>query len=53
MFWTRLFYKLGQIKVKVTPKWYVTLRNQKLHPHTEFGIPTFNYIRDMLRTQFF
>ena len=28
-------------EVKVTQKWHLTLRHQKLHPHTKFGIPTF------------
>ena len=37
----------------MTQKWYVTLCHQKLHPHTKFGIPTINNIRDMLRTLFF
>ena len=27
-------------KVTVTQKWYATLRNPKMHPHTKFGIPT-------------
>ena len=40
----------SEVEVKVTRKWYVTLRNQKWHPHTKFGIPTFNNIRDKLRT---
>ena len=35
----------SEVKVKVTQKWYETLRHQKLHPHTNFGIPTFNNIR--------
>ena len=43
----------SKVKVTVTQLWYVTLRHQKLHPHTKFGIPTFNNIRDMLRTRFF
>ena len=97
MFWTRLFYKLGQrsrskqpkngtchfaiqiwnsylkeyrryasdsmqfletrsevkFKVTVNQLWYATLRHPKMHPHTKFGIPTLNNIRDMLRTPFF
>ena len=54
MFWTRLFFKLGQrSRSKGIQKWYVTLRHQKLHPHTKIAIPTFNNIRDMLQTQFF
>ena len=43
----------SEVKIKVTQKWNVTLRHQKLHPHTIVGIPTFNNIRDILRTQFF
>ena len=43
----------SKVKVKVTQKWYLTFRHQKLHPYTKFGIPTFNNIRDMLRTRFF
>ena len=41
-----------EVKVTVTPKQYVTLRNPKVYPHTEFGIPTSNNIGDMLRTRF-
>ena len=29
----------------MTQKWYMTLCHQKLHPHTKFGILTFNNIR--------
>ena len=35
----------SEVKVKVTHKWYATLRHQKLHPHNKFGIPTFNNMR--------
>ena len=30
--------------------WYTTIYLPKSHPHTECGIPTLNYIKDMLRT---
>ena len=43
----------SEVNVKATQKWYVMLRHPKLHPHSKFGIPTFNNIRDMLRTPFF
>ena len=39
-------------EVKVTQKWYVILRHQKLHPHTKFGILTFNNIRNAPDTTF-
>ena len=39
-----------KVKVTVTRKWYETLRNPKMHPHTEFGIPTSKNIGDMHRT---
>ena len=42
----------SEVKVKVTQKWYNSLRHQKLHPHTKFGISTFKNIRDMLPTRF-
>ena len=41
----------SQGKVTVTPKWFVTLRHPKMHPHTKFGIPTSKNIRDMDRTR--
>ena len=41
----------SEVKVKVTQKWYMTLRYPKMHPHTKFGIPNSNNIRDMLWTQ--
>ena len=31
----------------------MTLRDQKMHPHTKFGIPTSYNVRDMLVTQLF
>ena len=39
-----------KVKVTVTQKWYATLRNPKMHPHTKFGIPTSKNIGDMHRT---
>ena len=41
----------SEVKVTVTPKWYMTVRHPKIHPHTKFGIPNSKNIRDMLRTQ--
>ena len=38
-------------KVIVTQKWYATLRHPKMHPHTQFGIPTFNNVGDIIWTQ--
>ena len=43
----------SEVKVTVTRKWYMTLRDPKMHPHTKFGIPKKKNIRDMLRTQQF
>ena len=43
----------SEVKVTVTWKWYMTLRYPKMHPHTKFGIPNSNNIRDMLWTQWF
>ena len=42
-----------KLKVTVTQFWYATLGHPKMHPHTEFEIPTSNNIRDMLRTRLF
>ena len=42
-----------KFKVTVTQLWYATLRHPSMHPHTKFGIPTTNNIRDMLRTRLF
>ena len=42
---------MSKVKVTVTRKWYVTLGNPKMHPHTKFEIPTPNDIRDILRTR--
>ena len=33
-------------EVKVTQKWNWILRHQKMHPHTKFGILTYNNIRN-------
>ena len=41
----------SEVKVKVTQKWYLTLRHPKMHPHIKFGIPTSKNIGDMHRTQ--
>ena len=51
MFWTQLFYKLGQSSK--WPKMVCDTPPSKLHPHTKFGIPTLNNIRDVLQTQIF
>ena len=40
------------VKVTVTPKQYVTLRDPKVYQHIKYGIPTSNNIRDILRTRF-
>ena len=34
-------------------KWYETLHNSKMHPHTKFGILISNNLGNMLRTQLF
>ena len=39
-----------KFKVTVTQLCFGTLLHRKMHPHTEFEIPTSNNIRDMLRT---
>ena len=41
----------SDVKVKVTRKWYATLRHPKIYPHTKFGIPTSKNIGDMHRTR--
>ena len=41
----------SEVKVTVTLKQYVTLRDRKVYQHIEFGIPTSNNIGDMLPTQ--
>ena len=41
----------SEVKVTVTRKWYATLCNPKMHPHTKFGIPTSKNIGDMHRTR--
>ena len=54
MLQTRIFYKTSsEVKVNATVsrKWYGTLRNFKMHPHLEFGIPTSKNVGDMHRTQ--
>ena len=40
-----------EVKVTGTQKQYVTLHDPKMYPHTKFGIPTSNNIRDMLQLQ--
>ena len=40
-----------KVKVKVTRKWYATLRHSKMHPHTKSGIPNSKNIGDMHPTQ--
>ena len=54
---SRYYYSKNEVKVKfkvsVTRKWYTTLHNPKMHPHTKFGIPTSNNIRDMFWTRLF
>ena len=42
-----------KFKVTVTQLLYATLCHPKMHPHTEFEIPTSKNIRDMLRTRLF
>ena len=39
-----------KFKVTVTQIWYGTLRHPKMHPHTEFEIPTSNNMRYALNT---
>ena len=41
----------SEVKIKVTQKWYATLRHPKMHPHTKFGILTSKNIGDMHRTR--
>ena len=41
----------SEVKVKVTRKWYATLRHPKMYPHTKFGIPNSKNIGDMDRTR--
>ena len=41
----------SEVKVTVTPKWYATLCHPKIHPHTNFRIPTLNDIEDMAGTK--
>ena len=43
----------SEVKFTVTQLRYGTLRHPKMHPHTEFEIPTSKNISDMLRTQLF
>ena len=42
-----------EVSVTVTPKTILDTLHPKMHPHTEFGIPTctFKTIEDMLRTR--
>ena len=35
----------SEVKFKVTQLWYATLRHPKIHPHTEFEMPTSNNMR--------
>ena len=42
-----------KLKVTVTLLWYATLRHPKMHPHTQFEIPTSNNIRDVPCTWLF
>ena len=42
----------SEVKVIVTQRWYVTLRHPKIHPHTKFGIPTSNNIRNLIRDDY-
>ena len=37
----------SEVKIIVTKKWYATPCHPKMHPQTEFGIPTSNNIGDM------
>ena len=39
-----------EVKVTVTPKHNVTLRDLKMYPHTKVGIRTSNTIGDIFRT---
>ena len=43
----------SEVKVTVTQLLYVTLPHLKMHPPTQFEIPTSNNIRDKLRTRLF
>ena len=43
----------SDVKVTETQGWYSTLHHPKMHPHTKFGIPTSNNVRDILRTPLF
>ena len=40
----------SEVKVTVKQGWFVTLQHPKMRPHTKFGIPTSNNLRDMLQT---
>ena len=40
-----IILKLGQVKVTVTQKWYMTPRYPKMHPHTKLGIPNSKNMR--------
>ena len=40
-----------EVKVKVTPKMVHNTLHPKMHPHTDFGIPTFNSNWGMLQTR--
>ena len=43
----------SEVKITLTQGWYATLHHPKMHVHNKFGIPTSNYIANMLRTQKF
>ena len=44
---TTILETRSEVKVTVTQKWFVTLRNPKMHLHTKFGIPISKNIGDM------
>ena len=41
----------SKVKVTLTTKWYATLCQPEMHPHTQFGIPTANNRGDMSLTR--
>ena len=41
---------MQEVKVKVTPEMVHNTLHPKLHPHINFGIPTFNSKGDILQT---
>ena len=50
---TTILKTRSEVKIKgtVTQGWYATLCHLKINPHTKFGVPTSNNVRDMLRTR--